>query len=41
MSFGLRVAACVIFGVAAFGVAAPVALVPIGLCLWCGSTLVS
>ena len=36
----LRVAAVVLFVFAAIGVASPVLLTPLGLALWCGSTLV-
>ena len=39
-SFLLRVAAVVLFVLAAIGVASPVLLTPLGLGLWCGSTLV-
>jgi hypothetical protein len=46
MSLGLRIAACILFGIAAFagiaGVGVPaVGLVPLGLLLWCVSTMVS
>ena len=38
----LRIIATICFVLAAFGVLAPaaVAMVPLGLALWCGSTLV-
>lgn len=46
MSFGLRVAAVVLFFIATVGVItvpaiAGIPLVPLGLALWCLSTLVS
>jgi hypothetical protein len=39
MSFALRVLAVIAFVVAALGVASPVLLTPLGLALWCASTL--
>jgi len=39
-SYLLRVAAVVVFILAVAGVAAPVPMMPLGLALWCGSTLV-
>ena len=38
-SYLLRVAAVGVFILAVAGVAAPVPLTPLGLALWCGSTL--
>ena len=39
----LRVIATICFALATFGLIAPaaIAMVPLGLALWCGSTLVS
>jgi hypothetical protein len=39
MSFALRILAVVVFVLATFGVASPVLLTPLGLALWCASTL--
>ena len=39
-SYLLRVAAVVVFILAVTGAAAPVPMTPLGLALWCGSTLV-
>jgi hypothetical protein len=39
MSFALRVLAVIAFVVATIGVASPVLLTPLGLALWCASTL--
>jgi len=36
----LRIIATICFVLAVFGVSTPVLLVPLGLALWCGSTLV-
>ena len=36
----LRIIATICFALAVFGVSTPVLLVPLGLALWCGSTLV-
>ena len=39
MSFALRVLAVIAFVLATLGVASPVLLTPLGLALWCASTL--
>jgi len=39
MSFALRVLAVIAFVVATLGVASPVLMTPLGLALWCASTL--
>lgn len=39
MSFALRILAVIAFVVATIGVASPVLMTPLGLALWCASTL--
>jgi hypothetical protein len=39
MSFALRILAVIVFILAVAGVASPVLMTPLGLALWCASTL--
>jgi len=39
MSFALRILAVIVFVLAVAGVASPVPMTPLGLALWCASTL--